>query len=81
MIKTCWKRKALEGDNSEGVHRYGCECAHPAWLQIDFRKAKSQELDGNLFRDAMGEVGAAWNMTGETSGKKYISATFEHPNI
>jgi len=29
----------------------------------------------------MGEVGAAWNMTGETSGKKYISTTFEHPNI
>ena len=69
MIKTCWKRKALEGDNSEGVHRYGCECVYPAWLQIEPRKAQTQELDRNLFGDAMGEVGAAPNMTGGTSGK------------
>ncbi|WP_162143730.1 DUF736 family protein [Hellea balneolensis] len=77
MIKTCWKRKALEGDYSEGVHRYGFECAYLAWLLIESRKAKTQELDGNLFGDAMGEVGAAWNMTGGRSGKKYTSAMFD----
>jgi len=29
----------------------------------------------------MGDVIAAWNMTGETSGKEYVAASFEHPNI
>ena len=29
----------------------------------------------------MGEAGAVWNMTGETSDKEFRAATIEHPNI
>ena len=42
---------------------------------------KSQEPDFRIFGERLAEVGAGWNRTGETSGKAYISLTFEHPNI
>jgi len=41
----------------------------------------SMEPDFRIFGERLAEVGAGWHRTGETSGKKYISLTFEHPNI
>lgn len=41
----------------------------------------SLEPDYRIFGESLAEVGAGWNRTGETSGKDYISLTFEHPNI
>jgi len=42
---------------------------------------KSLEPDYRIFGERLNEVGAGWNRVGETSGKPYISLTFEHPNI
>lgn len=41
----------------------------------------SLEPDYRIFGDHLAEIGAGWKRTGQTSGKEYISLTFEHPNI
>ena len=80
MSKSIGNVKLLEDGNYEVILAMGVN-ERIRMVQNDSRKAKSQEPDFIIFGDTMGEVGAAWNMTGETSGKKYISTTFEHPNI
>lgn len=80
MSKSIGNVKLLEDGNYEGILAMGVN-ERIRMVQNESRKPKSQEPDFIIFGDTMGEVGAAWNMTGETSGKKYISTTFEHPNI
>lgn len=45
------------------------------------KKPNSLEPDYRIFGERLAEVGAGWNRVGQTSGKEYISLTFEHPNI
>lgn len=47
----------------------------------DAKTPKSLEPDYRIFGETVGEIGAGWNRTGQTSGKPFISLTFEHPNI
>jgi len=68
MSKSIGNVKLLEDGNYEGILAMGVN-ERIRMVQNDSRKAKSQEPDFVIFGDTMGEVGAAWNMTGETSGK------------
>ncbi len=80
MSKSIGNVKLLEDGNYEGLLAMGVN-ERIRLVQNESRDPKSQEPDFVIFGDTMGELGAAWNMTGEVSGKTYISTTFEHPNI
>ena len=80
MSKSIGNVKLLEDGNYEGLLAMGVN-ERIRMVANEARDPNSQEPDFVIFGDTMGEVGAAWHMTGEVSGKKYISTTFEHPNI
>lgn len=80
MSKSIGNVKQLEDGSYEGLLAMGVN-ERIRLVANDDKSPKSQAPDFVIFGDTMGEVGAAWTMTGETSGKTYISTTFEHPNI
>ena len=80
MSKSIGNVKLLEDGNYEGLLAMGVN-ERIRMVQNEARDPKSEEPDFIIFGDTMGEVGAAWHMTGDVSGKKYKPASFEHPNI
>jgi len=80
MSKSIGNVKLLEDGNYEGLLAMGVN-ERIRLVANEAKGPKSQEPDFVIFGDTMGEVGAAWNMASETTGKEYRPASFEHPNI
>ncbi len=69
-----------ENGNYEGILAMGIN-ERIKIIPNEPKTPKSREPDYRIFGKTLGEVGGAWNRTGKTSGKDYVSITFVHPNI